>query len=144
MSSPGCEWGLLALVAGIDVDSNRETYTHWSSLLASAFDQHDLIRAVRQSEAATACWPPPSTRACGSSTRPTQDVTASARGLALLGLERLPHAHRLDVWRRCVHEDDLGNVLGTIRDVTAGAPPSPRSSTGTRPWTPSTAGCWSR
>ncbi|GAA3817658.1 EAL domain-containing protein [Cellulomonas soli] len=121
--SPGREWGLLALVAGIDVDSNRETYTHWSSLLASAFDQHDLIRAVRQSEERHGLLASALNEGLWELDTATKEVTFSARGLALLGLEHLPHAHRLGVWRRCVHEGDLEHLERTIRDVAAGTLP---------------------
>ncbi len=44
------DWGLLAAPTRIDVDSSRETFLHWSSLLCAALEVRELQASARASE----------------------------------------------------------------------------------------------
>ncbi|WP_449385829.1 putative bifunctional diguanylate cyclase/phosphodiesterase [Cellulomonas soli] len=120
VGSPGREWGLLALVGGIDVDSSRETYAHWAALLASAFDQHDLVRAVRQSEERHSLLASAVNEGLWEMDTATNEVIASERALALLGLEHTPAVARTQTWRRGIPPEDLDHLLDTLRRLAAG------------------------
>ncbi|MBX9246320.1 EAL domain-containing protein [Actinotalea ferrariae] len=100
------DWGLLAVVAEIELSSARETYHHWAALLASALEQGALQAAVRESEERYALVSRAAQDGLWEFDTRTEHVYVSERGRDLLGMTPTePAAAR--GWTRNVHPDDV-------------------------------------
>lgn len=110
------DWGLLALVTEIEVTSARETYHHWSALLASALDQRALQAAARASEQRHALAAQAARDGLWEVDMVASSVYISDRGRELLGFE-LDEVLGPKAWKRGVHPDDLPGMRAALREV---------------------------
>ncbi|GGC16038.1 EAL domain-containing protein [Cellulomonas carbonis] len=112
------DWGLLALVTEIEATSARETYHHWSALLASALEQQALQAAAHASEQRHALAAEAARDGLWEVDVVTGATYVSERGRELLGFTR-DEPLEAAAWKRGVHPDDLPGLRAAIREVIA-------------------------
>ncbi|MDT0164847.1 EAL domain-containing protein [Actinotalea sp. AC32] len=112
------DWGLLALVTEIEATSARETYHHWSALLASALEQQALQAAAHASEQRHALAAEAARDGLWEVDVATGATYVSERGRELLGFTR-DQPLETAAWKRGVHPDDLPGLRAAIREVLA-------------------------
>ena len=103
------DWGLLAIVGGIDAISDREIYHHWAAQLCASLESARLQDAVRDSEERYALAARATRDGQWEWNARTRALFLSDRSCALLGLEPDPDplADRLSEWEGLIHPDDL-------------------------------------
>ncbi|WP_182112941.1 MULTISPECIES: EAL domain-containing protein [unclassified Actinotalea] len=99
-------WGLLALVAEIDPAAARETFHHWSALLASALEQQALQAAVRSNERRYALVAEAARDGLWEYDGVEERTYLSPRARELVGLSGDAPSD-VASWRRHVHPDDV-------------------------------------
>ena len=107
------EWGLLAVVAEIEVTSARETYHHWATLLASALDQQSLRDAVHASEERSALVAQAANDGLWEIDLAAQTVYVSDRCRDLLAMAP-EDSLTFSTWERLVHPDDAPALRAAI------------------------------
>ncbi|WP_199424325.1 EAL domain-containing protein [Actinotalea solisilvae] len=107
------DWGLLALVAEIEMTSARETYHHWASLLAAALEQQALQAAVHASEERYALVAEAAHDGLWDVDLRTgrEYLSDRCRDLLCLAEDDRPD---LRTWRTLVHDDDLERVVAAM------------------------------
>ncbi|RYV51155.1 EAL domain-containing protein [Pengzhenrongella frigida] len=112
------DWGLLAVVGGIDTISVRETYQHWAALLCASLESQQLQEDVRESEERYALAARATKEGHWELNVRESTVFISDRCCALLGLEPgLRTEDRRAEWTAVLHPDDLAQLRGLLERV---------------------------
>ena len=122
VTARGKDWGLLAIIGGIDVSllTGRQTLNHWAALLCVAFDHDALLASVRGSEERYALAAQAANDGLWDWDLAKKSVYYSRRWSANLGYDAAEIAATPQAWFDRVHPDDQRPLRAAIDDALAG------------------------